>query len=69
MLTHEQYNEFVEKYPFLVSMTVEDISKLDYSDFTNDAKVQEIRKLPSPSNEPVIGVIDTLYSNDVYFDE
>lgn len=69
LLTHEQYNEFVEKYPFLVSMTVEDISKLDYSDFTNDAKVQEIRKLPSPSNEPVIGVIDTLYSNDVYFDE
>ncbi|MTW00298.1 serine protease, partial [Streptococcus pneumoniae] len=53
---------------YLVSMIVEDFSKLSVDDFSldnNDLKIN----LPSPMNEPVVVVIDTLFDKRVYFNE
>lgn len=58
----------LNRIPYLVSMIVEDFSKLsptNSENVTNDIE----RKIPHPTIEPVIGVIDTLFKNDVYFSE
>ncbi len=51
--------------PYLVSMSVRDISKLSLDEISEvDPRITTI---PAPAQEPVIGVIDTLFSEDVYF--
>ena len=54
-----------KRAPYLISMAVSDLSLIDSSDFNfvND----ETFSIPRPTNEPVIGVIDTLFDSDVYF--
>lgn len=54
-----------EKAPYLISMSTVDISKLDVLDF--EEKEIEVLTIPNPSNEPIIGVIDTLFDEKVYF--
>lgn len=56
-----------EKAPYLISMAVSDLSKLDELDF--ELRKDGILSIDKPKNEPVIGVIDTLCSQDVYFSE
>lgn len=53
------------KAPFLISMAVSDLSEItkDTFDFTDDG----IITIPEPTNEPTIGVIDTLFYESVYF--
>ncbi len=54
------------KAPFLVSMAVEDLSSFDPEDFSILDEFRSIT-IPHPKNEPVIGVIDTLFDKSVYF--
>jgi subtilisin family serine protease len=68
LLDEKNIELLLSKAPYLVSMIVEDFSKLSLDDFyldNNDFKIN----LPSPMNEPVIGVIDTLFDERVYFSE
>lgn len=68
LLDEKNIELLLSKAPYLVSMIVEDFSKLSLDDFyldNNDFRVN----LPSPMNEPVIGVIDTLFDERVYFNE
>lgn len=58
----------LEKAPFLVSMATENISKLSPNDFVASSNNDSL-SIPSPNNEPTIGVIDTLVDENVYFDE
>ena len=53
------------KAPFLISMAVSDLSEITKDDFVfiDDG----IIKIDSPKNEPIIGVIDTLFDENVYF--
>lgn len=53
------------KAPFLISMAVSDLSEItkDEFDFIDDGIIQ----IPDPKNEPIIGVIDTLFDKNVYF--
>ncbi|WP_026669506.1 S8 family peptidase [Butyrivibrio sp. AE3006] len=63
----ELFNYLVEKVPYLISMVATDISKIDYA---NDGKYSQNKiPIPKPNNEPVIGVIDTLFDKNVYFGE
>ncbi len=61
----DELNILKIKAPYLISMAVTDISLLDKSDFyfvnSNNLDV------PIPKNEPTIGVIDTGFSDNVYF--
>ena len=54
------------KAPYLVSMIVEDFSTLSPENFYNDENTF-YNNLPFPTNEPIIGVIDTLFDDRVYF--
>jgi hypothetical protein len=56
------------KAPYLISMAVKDLSTMTKDDFL-DFDIEDTVSIPSPSNEPVIGVIDTLFDERVYFSE
>lgn len=55
------------KAPYLIAMAVSDLSLIDSSDF--DFVSKKDLSIPSPTNEPIIGVIDTLFDTNVYFNE
>ncbi|MGL5086386.1 MAG: S8 family serine peptidase, partial [Clostridium sp.] len=67
LLTPEQLELLKDKAPYLISMAVSDLSTLTREDFftTED----DILKISKPSNEPTIGVIDTMFDKRVYFSE
>ncbi|MDD7884153.1 S8 family peptidase [Metamycoplasma hyosynoviae] len=67
-LDENQVDLLYEKAPYLVSMATVDLSNLSPDDFINEHKVK-IETIPSPTIEPTIGVIDTLFDNTVYFNE
>lgn len=65
-LTKNELQILKSKAPYLISMRTNDISKLDIGDISNVDKNGRI-SIPKPTNEPVIGVIDTLFDKNVYF--
>ncbi|MFT9457476.1 MAG: S8 family peptidase [Liquorilactobacillus hordei] len=68
VLLDENYLQILfEKAPYLVSMATEDMSKLDSYSFQSKLDTDGLLKIPDPTNEPVIGVIDTQFANNVYF--
>lgn len=67
-LDEKQVELLFEKAPYLVSMATGNLSMLSPDEFVNDSQV-EIMTIPDPTNEPVIGVIDTLFDEIVYFNK
>ena len=67
-LDENQAKVLFEKAPYLVSMATENLSDLSPEDFIEDYQ-QDITNIPSPSIEPTIGVIDTLFDTNVYFSD
>ena len=66
LLTPDQLELLKMKAPYLIAMTLSDISELSKDDFiTLDGDT--VPKLPNPTNEPTIGVIDTLFDTRCYF--
>ena len=68
LLDKDEINLIKEKAPYLISMTMRDFSKITV-DEVNGEKKYFGRTIPKPTNEPTIGVIDTLFDTDVYFSE
>ncbi|MCY7009125.1 S8 family peptidase [Fusobacterium simiae] len=68
LLDPTQYKLLKEKAPYLISMAVSDISVLDKDDIF-EKNEDYIISIPKPKNEPVIGVIDTMFDTNVYFSE
>lgn len=66
LLNPDQYEILRDKAPYLIAMSLNDFSKLTLEDVGNDEIYKDIF-IPEPSNEPVIGVIDTLFDKHVYF--
>lgn len=67
-LDENQVKLLFEKAPYLVSMATVDLVKLSPDDFIDDYQ-KNIINIPSPGIEPTIGVIDTLFDQQVYFSE
>lgn len=67
LLRPDELDLLKQKAPFLISMAVSNISELTKDDF--DFCNEGIISIPSPKNEPTIGVIDTLFDERVYFSE
>lgn len=65
-LNNKQLEILLDKAPYLISMSTTDISTLSPSDI-NDNHEKENIKIPNPTIEPTIGVIDTLFEETVYF--
>lgn len=62
----ELYDFLEENVPYLISMVSSDFSKITLSDIQGKKEEEKI-EIPDPKNEPVIGVIDTLFDEQVYF--
>ena len=67
-LDENQLQILFEKAPYLVSMATEDLTELSPEDFIQEYQ-QGTLYMPSPTIEPTIGVIDTLFDKRVYFGE
>lgn len=67
-LDENQIELLYEKAPYLVSMATVDLAKLSPDDFISEYKNNTV-VLPTPASEPVVGVIDTLFDEHVYFNE
>ena len=65
-VTRELYNVLNEKVPYMISMISADFSNVKLNEIIKERKENNI-KIPDPDNEPVIGVIDTLFDDSVYF--
>lgn len=65
LLTPDEIRILNEHMPYLISMSVKDFSEI----MPEDTQVADPRiiTIPSPKEEPVIGVIDTLFDENVYF--
>lgn len=67
-LDEDQLRILFKKAPYLVSMATEDLSGLSPEDFMQEYQ-QEPLYMPAPTIEPTIGVMDTLFDEQVYFGE
>ena len=67
-LDEKQVKLLFEKVPYLVSMATVDLSNLSRDDFIDKYQTKMVT-IPSPTIEPTIGVIDTLFDERVYFNE
>lgn len=67
-LDENQVEVLFEKAPYLVSMATVDLSSLSPDDFIDEYQTK-MATIPSPTIEPTIGVIDTLFDENVYFNE
>lgn len=67
LLRPDQYRILISKAPYLISMAVTDISKLEKDSFFDCEDI--VTSIPRPGNEPTIGVIDTMFDETVYFSE
>lgn len=66
-LMPDEVKKLYNKAPYLIAMGVTDFTKLTIDDF--EESDDEYSIIQTPSNEPVIGVIDTLFDENVYFSE
>lgn len=66
-VTRETYKILFDNVPYLMSMAMSDIADLLPTE-TNETEC-ETPQIPSPHQEPTIGVIDTLFNEKVYFHE
>lgn len=66
LLSREQYNKLVNETPYLIAMQLDDLNNFVLEHLGN-VNNEEIIQILEPSNEPIIGVIDTLFDVRVYF--
>lgn len=57
----------MEKAPYLIAMKTNDLSKLTKAEVFGIE--DNVFSIPAPQNEPTIGVIDTLFDQNVYFNK
>lgn len=62
-------NIFTNNVSYLVSMSTTNISQYNYYDCTSKILDCPTITIRDPKNEPVIGVIDTLFDQNVYFNK
>ena len=66
LLFPDEIEKIKVKAPYLISMITNDMSKVDPI-VQKNAVHSGMMEIPNPSNEPTIGVIDTLFDDRVYF--
>lgn len=66
LLTPDEFAILNSRAPYLISMATTDFSELTKSDFF-DSEPSDMITIPDPDDEPVIGVIDTMFDENVYF--
>ena len=67
LVTPDQYNKIISVAPYLVAMSVTDFGRIDALIGVGGSGPTSGFSIPEPMNEPVIGVIDTLFDKKAYF--
>lgn len=65
-VTKDLFDFLESRVPYLISMISSDLSKVTPEE-VELKHTEEKLYIPAPTNEPTIGVIDTLFCEDVYF--
>ena len=65
-VTRDLYELLNDKVPYMISMISSDFSKITLEEIVHEELREEI-EIPDPKNEPIIGVIDTFFDDNVYF--
>ena len=66
-LDPDQLEILKEKAPYLIAMQTKDLAQITKEDIVNYES--DPISIPNPKNEPIIGVIDSLFYEGVYFSE
>lgn len=69
LLNPDQLQILKEKAPYLIAMQVKDFASITKEEIEGEKSYSDRITIPAPKNEPTIGVIDTLFSKEVYFKE
>lgn len=70
LLSPDEARLLYSKAPYLISMSVTDFAQISPDDLPNEnEEIDSGMMIPSPANEPTIGVIDTHFDESVYFHE
>lgn len=64
-VTRELYDLLSDKVPYMISMISSDFAQIKLDEIEH-APDKETIDIPDPTNEPVIGVIDTFFDESVY---
>jgi hypothetical protein len=67
LVTPDQYNSIIREAPYLVAMAVADFGRIDALVDDGGTGLSSGFSIPEPRDEPVIGVIDTLFDQKSYF--
>lgn len=68
LLNKDMLTILQNRAPYLVAMSISNISELAPTDFEKE-ETSPKKYIPLPDNEPIIGVIDTMLDNNIYFSE
>lgn len=63
----EVFEKIKRNADYLISMQMPDLAHYDCETFNKIDPLADFSSLPTPTTEPTIGVIDTLFSENVYF--
>lgn len=66
-LSPDEIQILLNSAPYLIAMSITDFSKISKYDIVEDFDDDEVKRIPDPVNEPVVGVIDTQFDKSVYF--
>lgn len=62
-------SRILKEAPYMISMAMTDLATYVFESENRVDPEIDFSNMPKPSNEPVIGVIDTLFDEDVYFSD
>lgn len=65
-VTRELYDLLSDRVPYMISMISSDFAQIKLDEIDREPDNEPIN-IPDPTNEPVIGVIDTFFDESVYF--
>lgn len=68
-LTPDEIQLLLNHAPYLIAMNVSDFSKLSKYNIFHATDIDSKIHIPKPTNEPIIGVIDTQFDTNVYFSD
>ena len=69
VMNPDQFDILREQVPYLIAMSVSDITEIPAVDSIKEKYFDSEFYIPDPTNEPIVGVIDTHFNKDVYFSD
>lgn len=66
-LNPDEIQVLLNSAPYLIAMSITDFSKISKYDIIEEIDDDGVKRIPDPTNEPTVGVIDTQFDESVYF--